>query len=102
MLGPRAVKKLWVYSVPLPSSVDVQFQGTQRVQGVSISVGTPFPHQQCKLAGCFPVFRLQCGRAGCTFLSMPECRTMHLISLRRYDMNGIFQMQGGKNWFLPK
>jgi hypothetical protein len=21
---------------------------------------------------------------------------------RRYDMNGIFQMQGGKNWFLPK
>ncbi len=22
--------------------------------------------------------------------------------LRRYDMNGIFQMQGGKNWFLPK
>jgi hypothetical protein len=22
--------------------------------------------------------------------------------LRRYDMNGIFQMQEGKNWFLPK
>ncbi len=21
---------------------------------------------------------------------------------RRYDMNGIFQMQGGKNWILPK
>jgi hypothetical protein len=21
---------------------------------------------------------------------------------RLYDMNGIFQMQGGKNWFLPK
>jgi hypothetical protein len=21
---------------------------------------------------------------------------------RRYDMNGIFQMQGGKNWVLPK
>jgi hypothetical protein len=22
--------------------------------------------------------------------------------LRRYDMNGRFQMQGGKNWILPK
>ncbi len=22
--------------------------------------------------------------------------------LRCYDMNGIFQMQGGKNWILPK
>jgi hypothetical protein len=21
---------------------------------------------------------------------------------RRYDMNGRFQMQGGKNWILPK
>ncbi len=24
------------------------------------------------------------------------------LGLRRYDMNGIFQMQGGKNWILPK
>jgi hypothetical protein len=24
------------------------------------------------------------------------------LALRRYDMNGIFQMQGGKNRFLPK
>ncbi len=25
-----------------------------------------------------------------------------LAALRGYDMNGIFQMQGGKNWILPK
>jgi hypothetical protein len=24
------------------------------------------------------------------------------LILRRYDMNGRFQMQGGKNWILPK
>jgi hypothetical protein len=24
------------------------------------------------------------------------------VSLRRYDMNGRFQIQGGKNWILPK
>jgi hypothetical protein len=24
------------------------------------------------------------------------------LPLRRYDMNGKFQMQGGKNWILPK
>ncbi len=24
------------------------------------------------------------------------------IAQRRYDMNGRFQMQGGKNWILPK
>jgi hypothetical protein len=24
------------------------------------------------------------------------------LLLSWYDMNGIFQMQGGKNWFLPK
>ena len=27
---------------------------------------------------------------------------MNLINQRRYDMNGRFQMQGGKNWILPK
>ncbi len=26
----------------------------------------------------------------------------HREHLRRYDMNGRFQKQGGKNWFLPK
>jgi hypothetical protein len=25
-----------------------------------------------------------------------------VIYQRRYDMNGRFQMQGGKNWILPK
>ncbi len=24
------------------------------------------------------------------------------VFLRRYDLNGSFQMQGGKNWILPK
>ncbi len=26
----------------------------------------------------------------------------YIFALRRYDMNGRFQMQGGKNWILPK
>jgi hypothetical protein len=28
------------------------------------------------------------------------CNTL-VCFLRRYDMNGIFQMQGGKNWIFP-
>ncbi len=34
------------------------------------------------------------GRAG------PHMVEIHVQ--RRYDMNGRFQMQGGKNWILPK
>jgi hypothetical protein len=29
-------------------------------------------------------------------------KSKQVCSVRRYDMNGIFQMQGGKNWILPK
>ncbi len=31
-----------------------------------------------------------------------NCREIRTVGQRRYDMNGIFHMQGGKNWFLPK
>ncbi len=45
-------------------------------------------------------------RAG--FVIMMECMYVRniviaiLCNQRRYDMNGRFQMQGGKNWILPK
>jgi hypothetical protein len=32
---------------------------------------------------------------------MPEKARKKTFSQRRYDMNGRFQMQGGKNWILP-
>jgi hypothetical protein len=37
--------------------------------------------------------------------SLPEpftCKRKHSRRSEAVDMNGIFQMQGGKNWFLPK
>jgi len=35
---------------------------------------------------------------------MRHCRKISLLVIeqRRYDMNGRFQMQGGKNWILPQ
>jgi hypothetical protein len=33
---------------------------------------------------------------------MPRTYTEKAVVQRRYDMNGKFQMQGGKNWILPK
>ncbi len=33
--------------------------------------------------------------------SLEKKRTKLNIGLRRYDMNGISQMQGGKNWIFP-
>ncbi len=34
--------------------------------------------------------------------SIAQYSVSPLFPLRRYDMNGRFQMQGGKNWILPK
>ncbi len=35
--------------------------------------------------------------------SVPLCKNPYICwNPRRYDMNGRFQMQGGKNWILPK
>ncbi len=36
------------------------------------------------------------------FRQNPVFTSLHLKSRRRYDMNGRFQMQGGKNLILPK
>jgi hypothetical protein len=36
------------------------------------------------------------------YKGMCDVRSTFLNQQRRYDMKGIFQMQGGKNWILPK
>jgi hypothetical protein len=39
---------------------------------------------------------------GMTLLLQLPLLLAFLTAQRRYDMNGRFQMQGGKNWILPK
>jgi hypothetical protein len=39
---------------------------------------------------------------GSTYTEILVCYSLQEGNRRRYDMNGRFQMQGGKNWILPK
>ncbi len=38
----------------------------------------------------------------CTFWLLDPCWFLMYVWAEAVDMNGRFQMQGGKNWFLPK
>ncbi len=47
-------------------------------------------------------FHTSCFYVACIWSLSPCLSPWPAVSQRRYDMNAIFQMQGGKNWILPK
>ncbi len=86
---------------PSSHSVDISLKDDVSVI-LLIDVSTEYTELQPLLSGVHSVMRVKLVLAseggGCT--PTPSLYIYH--HQRRYDMNGRFQMQGGKNWILPK